>query len=781
MDSPPPDPSPLDALLVELLERVDRGWSTERALKGLCEEHPQHAADLRDSVDVLGRAGLIGAGCGEGFPERLGDFRLIERLGSGGMGVVYLAEQLGLGRRVALKLLRPGERYFGPSRARFRREVAAVARLAHPGIVAVHTVGEEEGLPFLAMEFVAGISLDQVLDAVATRRPQELSARDMREVVARRLGELEVAGPFAWDERFWSGSWVELCLRIARTVAEALEHAHTRGVLHRDLKPSNVMVTPEGRVVLLDFGLASLSDADRLTRSGAQLGSLPYMPPEQVEGGGHVPDDAGDVYGVGVTLYELLALRPPWKGKAGELARRITAGGAPAIRSLNPSVSADAESVVAVAMEVDPRRRYGSAAALARDLTNVLELRPIEARPAGAWVRARRWARRTPGAASAAVLAVLLVVGGPLGYAWLEHRRRVEAQELLGQASLAVGRLYTLGVRNHGDPQPDDLPDSVSRRIVSDLVGFYAGLLEHDPDNRELAQEYARVLVSHASFLADGEGRARSLAALDDATRELEGFLELHPDSGPLRIERARIEGVRSYAHHARGEYREALLTAERAVRRYDALVEEDAEDPRRLFGLTWALWRQARALGETGELGEARAVLEEVLRHESRLSNDFLGYSYDPARVENTRNDLGVVLRRLGDLPASERVHRTALDRLLTIHESGDDSRFVRTEIARSRQGLAHALVGLGRPETAREHLERATDIMETVVATVGLLPDRAILVEVQIDLGELLATLEDPAASRVLRQARERAEEYFRDAEPDTPEHALLERARE
>src|SRR5262245_60032547 len=174
----------VESLVAQCLERAETDGAS--AVDAVCARHPDLADAVRErlaALDVLGLVGAAPAAAQSGFPERLGEFRLLRRLGGGGMGVVYLAEQSKLGRRVALKLIRPEHLYFPGARERFRREVEAVARLQHPGIVPVHTVGEEGGIPYFTMEYVEGHTLEDVLRALRGRSPVELSSSDLAEAV----------------------------------------------------------------------------------------------------------------------------------------------------------------------------------------------------------------------------------------------------------------------------------------------------------------------------------------------------------------------------------------------------------------------------------------------------------------------------------------------------------------------------------------------------------------------------------------------------------------------
>ncbi len=402
-----------DAVELLLARCLDRpAGERAAALAEASRAHPEVAAELAARAEALAAMGLwrpARAGAAAEPPERLGDFRLIERLGGGGMGVVYLAEQLSLARRVALKLVRPDHLFFEGARERFRRETEAVARLKHHGIVPIYVVGDEAGLPYFAMEWVEGGTLAEILRALEGRAPERLKAADLARALESRPGGAE---PDPSAEVF-SGSWVDACLRIARDVAAALEHAHARGILHRDVKPSNIALGRDGRVRLFDFGLSSSADQARLTQTGGTVGTLHYMSPEQIRHASRV-DPRADVYSLGVTLYELLTLQVPYEGENQLLTQRLILAGRPdPIRARNRRVGPDVETVCLTAMDVNPARRYASAAAFARDLGNTLAQRPIEARPPGPLLRARRWTQRNPALATALGLGAVHVVGLP--------------------------------------------------------------------------------------------------------------------------------------------------------------------------------------------------------------------------------------------------------------------------------------------------------------------------------------------------------------------------------
>jgi WD40 repeat protein len=336
-------------------------------------------------------------------------YQILAELGRGGMGVVYKARQVSLGRLVALKMILAGECAGADELVRFRAEVEAVARLQHPNLVQVYEVGERDGRPYFAMEFVDGGSLDSRADG----RPQSPK---------------------------WAAQMVE-------TLARAIHTVHQRGIVHRDLKPGNVLLTADGAPKVADFGLAKRLDADGPTVTGDILGTPSYMPPEQAAGRTREIGPAADIYSLGAILYELLTGRPPFDGETPwETVNRITSEEAVTPRRLQPRIPRDLETICLKCLQKEPSKRYASARALADDLRRFLDDEPIQARRIGLWERAVKWARRRPAAAAllgVSSLAVLALAAGGIVY---EVRLSQALNEATNNAEESRRRLVRLQV-----------------------------------------------------------------------------------------------------------------------------------------------------------------------------------------------------------------------------------------------------------------------------------------------------------------------------------------------
>lgn len=324
--------------------------------------------------------------CVHSEAPQLAGYELLKKIAQGGMGVVFRARHLKLGRTVALKLIRSGELAGQDEILRFHAEAEAAAQLDHPGIVAVFEAGEVAGQHFLAMAFVDGQSLWQEVQAAPL--PPKRAAR------------------------------------LIQQVAEAVQYAHDRGIIHRDLKPQNILLTRDDQPKVTDFGLAKQQESNsNLTQTGQALGTPSYMPPEQARGNTREIGTWSDVYSLGATLYCLLTGRPPFQAATQlETMLQVVDQEPVSPKSLNRAVSVDLETICLKCLEKCPTKRYGSAAALADDLGRYLRGEPVQARAVGRLEQTVKWIARRPMTAAAygltALTTVLVLVGITISIFW---------------------------------------------------------------------------------------------------------------------------------------------------------------------------------------------------------------------------------------------------------------------------------------------------------------------------------------------------------------------------
>src|SRR5262245_27104276 len=380
----------VDPRVRQLLDQlIDSGATPEEVCRTCPELLPEVRARCRQmgrvraELDAMFRPGLVPETSTplqeNGVLPRITGYEVEAILGQGGVGVVFRARDLRLGRPVALKMLLAGAYAGSTELARFRREAEAVASLCHANIVQIFEVGDYEGRPYFTMELVDGGSLAQRLAGVP-QPPQQAAA-------------------------------------LLAILTEAVHAAHQAGMVHRDLKPANILLTPDGTPKIVDFGLARrLEGSTGLTLSGVAMGTPCYMAPEQAQGQSRAIGPTTDVYALGAILYECLTGRPPFRaGTAAATLQQVVADEPIAPRRLNPSVPRDLETVCLKCLHKDPRQRYASSAELAEDPRRFERGEPIAARRVGVVGSLRKWARRRPAAAAMLAAFALVAATGAVG------------------------------------------------------------------------------------------------------------------------------------------------------------------------------------------------------------------------------------------------------------------------------------------------------------------------------------------------------------------------------
>jgi serine/threonine protein kinase len=521
---------------------------------------------------AAGRATPQAAAAEESLPaEPLGDFRIVRKIGHGGMGTVYEAVQLSLGRRVALKVLPFAAALEAKHLQRFKNEAQAAAALHHTNIVPVHAIGCERGVHYYAMQLIEGQNL---ADLIRNLRPKTAQFDDLAGAMSGMAeASTRVAAELSTQRLSNNAGFYRTIARLVIQAADALEHAHQMGVIHRDIKPANLLVDGRGNVWVTDFGLAQFHTGAGLTRTGDMLGTLRYMSPEQADARNAALDARTDVYSLGATLYELLTLRPMFDGEDhARLLRQILHDEPKPPRSFERAIPPELETIVLKAVSKNPGDRYASAAEFADDLRRFVDNRPILARRPTPAQRVRKWARRHPAVVVAALVLLVLVAVGSMasaGLVWQAHEReRQRAEEAEAQFRLAQRAVNEMIQISDQELAGNPHLQGTRKRLLESALGYYQEFIDRREGNpaaqEELRETKARVekiladlaalqesrptpLLHHASVLDDlrlsEEQRKQVRALLDDGKSKMMQWGKISPADRERRfVELIRAE-----------------------------------------------------------------------------------------------------------------------------------------------------------------------------------------------------------------------------------------------
>ena len=688
------DRADLAEILDGYLAALESGSPPDR--DALLAKHPDLAEELQEAllgVDFVYSAAprLAPDEHADAQPGRsLGDYRLLRELGRGGMAVVYEAEQVSLGRKVALKVL-PFAAVLDPKQLqRFKNEALAAAHLHHANIVPVYGVGCERGVHYYAMQYVEGQSLATAI-------------RDLKE---GGTGE-EPKTPISSHGSNREPAYIRMATTLGVQAAQALDHAHQLGIVHRDVKPGNLLVDHTGTLWVTDFGVASSVANVGLTMTGELLGTIRYMSPEQALAKRAPIDHRTDIYSLGATLYELFTLEPAFPGDDPHVVIHDIATKEPVLpRRLNPVIPSDLETVLLKAMSKEPANRYATALEMAEDLTRFLENRSIEAKRPGLVRRASMWGRRHRTLVGATAALLLLSTAGLATGTALLWREQAHTKAAYGtaQANLRLARnavdkfLAQAGVAQFKDAP---LPPAAKRALLEAALSFY------ETYGKDPASSYNR-----AGILHDLHRYADALAAVD---RNL--------DSQPRD---ANALTVRGHMLFHLGRYDDALVALDRAI----------AIDPN--VGSVGPHVYRGHVLAAMRRLADALAAHQEAVRihpndayarqglgktlHETGDEVGAVREWREAVRLDpddaTARSNLGVGLRTTGDTDGAIEEYREAIR--------------LQPDFAAAHTNFGNALLDKGDVAGAIRECRKA----------IGLQPDDAMA---HVSLGDALSEMDD------------------------------------
>lgn len=695
----PTDASPRQQL-VEILERyladLERGTAPDE--KALLAAHPELASELAPYLeslqllngatrDLRGPSAIAGGGhdgdaASVPAMRHVGDYKIVREIGRGGMGIVYEAHQESLNRQVALKVLPFAAVLDQRQIARFRNEAQAAAQLHHPHIVPVFAVGQERGVYYYAMQYIAGQSLDHAINELRSASTQ-VGAKSTKVRGAANGStttmHFEAASMLAGRNSHDRGGFFQTVARLGREAAEALHHAHEHGIVHRDVKPSNLLIDGTGKLWVTDFGLARIQNENGVTLTGDVIGTLRYMSPEQASGSSLV-DARTDVYSLGATLYELVTqkLAHPSDDRQ-KLLRQIVDEEPIAPRRHTPAIPVDLETVILGAMAKGLGERYKSAQALADDLGRFLEGKPTLARRPSLTDRAGKWARRHRSlvglaACAVSVLAVLSAVGtvmlareqartsAALKVAQ-ENAEKAEqnfkrAEHYFQQARDTVDRF---GVRLSDQLVEVPGAEGVRRELLLASLKYYQQFVndaENDP-----ALRFDTALAHFRSAVM-----AAKLGAIGDAINEYKISQELLTQLTKSEPRRAEASAQLAIAHNnlgllyadrgqsdlAQEQYRQAISIQQR-------LVFEHTDDAHFAGALAESQANLGMLLDQAGDPECAQKYLNDAVAVLRRLASVHKGQPQLSRNLAIALNNLSFVLRNT-DASVAERTVREAI-----------------------------------------------------------------------------------------------------------------------
>jgi tetratricopeptide (TPR) repeat protein/tRNA A-37 threonylcarbamoyl transferase component Bud32 len=617
----------------------------------------------------------------------IGDYETISILGQGGMGVVYKARQLTLNRLVALKMIRNAEFASEDQVRRFQNEAEAVATLDHPGIVPIYEVGTFEDQRYFSMKLVEGQGLDKKLEELA-KNPRAAA-------------------------------------RVVAEVADAVNHAHQRGILHRDLKPANILMDGQGHTHVTDFGLAKRIEEDAgLTVSGAIMGTPSYMAPEQAGGQSSLVTTASDVYGLGAILYAALTGRAPFVGDSVmNTLDQVRTSPPQSPTRLNATLPRDLEVICLKCLEKAPRHRYASAQALSDDLNRWLRDEPIAARPVGPIVRLRMWAKRKPALAGLSAALLIASIAGVIGVTWQWR----EAISQRNQAQIArdeavhlelTARKAEAEARIARDEAVASEKKAVGARAQAEQNAQIAGM------QATLALNTIQDLVSQVQKGLHGPGLYDLKAALlASALKRIDGVAGIYEKSTSKEATTAAALMELGKIYRQLGQTQKAFQSFQKCLEITKERVKiKNYSDPSRqnlantYFELAFCSEELNRDMKATLNYNQYGLNLYEDIYNKPKFDDFPLDRKVVRAGLAEAYTRVGVTLYRMGELTTALENYRKAYNLRRELADEIKDNPRLKQDLSYSMMALAETNFRLGNRTLADDLYHQVLDQREAM-----------------------------------------------------------------
>jgi serine/threonine protein kinase/tetratricopeptide (TPR) repeat protein len=673
--------------------------------------------------------------------RRLSKYEILEELGRGSMGVVYKAREPALDRMVALKVILAGPHAGLDQLIRIRREARAIARLQHPNIVQIHEIGDDDGRPFLCMEYVDGPGLDRLLSR--------------------------------WNEQGSLGLTPRAAAGLVASLADAVHYAHQQGIIHRDLKPANILLqrksgirNPEGKSEsrnpksekeitngvsdlefrisdftpkIADFGLAKFLDSSaEATQTGHLIGTPSFMAPEQAEGRTDDVGPAVDLYALGVILYQLLTGRPPFQAASvQETLELVRTAEPPPPRHLQPNLPRDLQTICLKCLAKEPGSRYASALDLAKDLRRFLAGEPVRARPATVTDRVNKWVKRRPVVAGLLAALLLAIAGGGTGIVWqwwraeqnaryadriaqnfknerdkaVEERRRAERH--LKRARESIDELAMLSDKLWLNPQMN----KTGRTLLEKVLTFYQAVLKDESQDPVVRLRTAQVYGKVAYFRHTVGQWDKAVEAFQEQSSLLERLLSEEPNDTQCRLRLGESLSSRAHVLRDMGKTQQAREAYRKAAKLEEEVSAALPADPSRQASLANIFLNYATVLSPASDAQEierllARAV--ELTKSALKANPDSKWYQHNLALCLEGQ---ATAYWNQGQRAQAEEAARASIDIYERLRKVGRLDRWTERYLGRGYKGLGLIVAGRGRFVEADKLYNQAAEILSRLV----------------------------------------------------------------